>query len=102
MLLLILEKLKQASFFWRDFAPRNIIISKNMKSVYLVDFEKGLLKNQGWEDYLSLIFEELSIFLLPSIIILTCHDRDELLFLSDHIYKIDQGRISTQENGGII
>lgn len=37
-----------------------------------------------------------------SIIILACHDRDELLFLSDHIYKIDQGRISTQENGGII
>lgn len=65
VLLLILEKLKQASFFGRDFAPRNIIISKNMKSVYLVDFEKGLLKNQGWEDYLSLIFEELSIFLLP-------------------------------------
>lgn len=37
-----------------------------------------------------------------SIIILACHDRDELLFLSDHIYKIDQGRISTQENGGVI
>lgn len=37
-----------------------------------------------------------------SIIILACHDRDELLFLSDHIHKIDQGRISTQENGGII
>lgn len=37
-----------------------------------------------------------------SIIILACHDRDELLFLSDHIYKIDQGRIFTQENGGII
>lgn len=35
-----------------------------------------------------------------SIIILACHDRDELLFLSDHIYKIDQGRISTQETEG--
>lgn len=65
VLLLILEQIKQARFFWKDFAPRNIIISKKMKSVYLVDFEKGLLKNQGWEDYLSLIFEELSIFLLP-------------------------------------
>ncbi len=54
------------NFYWQDFAPRNIII--NDKTIYLVDFEKGLhfsIDNlQAF--FRNHVFEEYSSFLLPN------------------------------------
>ena len=52
-------------FFWRDFAPRNIIIQDN--NIYIMDFEKGIgNKNITLEEYLRLrVYREYSSFLLP-------------------------------------
>ena len=53
-------------FYWQDFAPRNIIL--NDKTIYLVDFEKGL--SFSIDDlktfFRNHVFEEYSSFLLPN------------------------------------
>ena len=57
--------LLKEKFFWRDFAPRNIIIQDN--NIYIMDFEKGIgNKNITLEEYLRLrVYREYSSFLLP-------------------------------------
>ncbi len=61
----ILNFILQNRFFWRDFAPRNIIVSKN--TIYFVDFEKGISDiSTTYKDYLRLrVYREYSSFLLP-------------------------------------
>lgn len=60
MLFIIKEK-----FFWRDFAPRNIIV--NGCNIYIMDFEKGIGdKETTLKDFLRLrVYREYSSFLLP-------------------------------------
>lgn len=49
--------------YWADFAPRNIIISK--EKIYIVDFEKGIRKNIDFREYLrDNVLEEYCLFLL--------------------------------------
>ena len=64
-------------FYWQDFAPRNIIVSN--KSIYFVDFEKGLnfSTNNLQEFFRNHVFEEYSSFLLPN----------ERLILADYIFS---------------
>lgn len=54
------------NFYWQDFAPRNIII--DYKTIYLVDFEKGLdFSIDNLQTFFrSHVFEEYSSFLLPN------------------------------------
>ena len=37
-------------YFWKDFAPRNIIIKNNI--IYIVDFEKGINRKLNHKEYL--------------------------------------------------
>lgn len=54
------------NFYWKDFAPRNIMIDKDI--IYIMDFERGI--GTGYlsvNDYLvDIVYEEYSAFLLPS------------------------------------
>lgn len=62
----ILSFMTTIDFFWLDFAPRNIIISEQTREIFLVDFEKGFLSSyHSAYEYLALIMEEYSAFLLP-------------------------------------
>lgn len=51
-------------FFWKDFAPRNIMINDN--NIYIMDFERGLLLGDiNINDYFAdTVYEEYSAFLL--------------------------------------
>lgn len=53
-------------FYWLDFAPRNIIISESRKLIILVDFERGINASLTPKHFLTRIYEEYMIFLLPS------------------------------------
>lgn len=66
--LLVNELLKyfiENKFFWKDFAPRNIMINDNY--IYIMDFERGLvLGSININDYFANnVYEEYSAFLLP-------------------------------------
>lgn len=54
------------NFYWKDFAPRNIMIDNDV--IYIMDFERGLGdENLSINDYLvDIVYEEYSAFLLPS------------------------------------
>ncbi|MGC2236787.1 MAG: AarF/UbiB family protein [Pyrinomonadaceae bacterium] len=43
MLADILNWIKSKSFYWRDFAPRNIIFDSKSRTIFLVDFESPLV-----------------------------------------------------------
>ena len=62
----ILKYFIDNKFFWKDFAPRNIII--NDDNIYIMDFERGLvLDSININDYFAdTVYEEYSAFLLPS------------------------------------
>lgn len=67
--LLVNELLKyfiENKFFWKDFAPRNIMINDNY--IYIMDFERGLvLGSININDYFANnVYEEYSAFLLPN------------------------------------
>lgn len=52
--------------FWHDFAPRNILINKVKKIIYIFDMERGVSHNMTREEYLrNFVFEEYAAFLLP-------------------------------------
>lgn len=53
-------------FYWKDFAPRNIMIDND--TIYIMDFERGVAdENTMVKDYLvDIVYEEYAAFLLPS------------------------------------
>lgn len=53
-------------FFWKDFAPRNIMIDN--ETIYIMDFERGVVdESTTVKDYLiDIVYEEYAAFLLPS------------------------------------
>lgn len=56
------------SFFWHDFAPRNILINNEKKEIELVDFEKGITLEKDFDIKHFLrenVYEEYAAFLLP-------------------------------------
>lgn len=58
----ILNFFIENNIFWRDFAPRNIIIEEN--TIYIVDFEKGFKKAKNYREYLRFnVLEEYCLFL---------------------------------------
>ncbi len=60
----ILSELLKRKFYWRDFAPRNILISDD--SISIMDFERGFNKEEDILLYfLHSAYEEYSAFLLP-------------------------------------
>lgn len=61
----ILKYILNNGFYWKDFAPRNILIGKN--SISLVDFERGLdfEKNDLKQYFRENVYEEYVAFLLP-------------------------------------
>lgn len=61
----ILNFILDNKFYWKDFAPRNIIIGEN--TIYLVDFERGLeFEVTNIKDFFrENVYEEYAAFLLP-------------------------------------
>ena len=52
------------SFYWHDFAPRNIMITDN--TIWIMDFERGLDVKYDLPLYLlNNVYEEYSAFMLP-------------------------------------
>ena len=62
----IMKYLLENNFYWKDFAPRNILINEN--KIFFVDFERGLelQKNIDLKKYFrENVYEEYVAFLLP-------------------------------------
>ena len=70
----IILQLLHKNFFWKDFAPRNILIDTNTISIF--DFERGLnTQVESVRLYLAEnVYEEYSAFLLPNERILKADD----------------------------
>lgn len=81
----IFDNFIKEKFYWKDFAPRNILISDD--NISIVDFERGFENNDvKIFDYLmDNVYEEYAAFLLP----------DERLYqFEDIIAKVDERSIS--------
>ncbi len=61
----LLEHFINNNFFWKDFAPRNILIDE--KEISIMDFERGITNkvNSLNEYFWDSVYEEYSAFLLP-------------------------------------
>lgn len=75
----ILKEFIRNSFFWKDYAPRNVLINEN--NISIMDFERGIDDNntQLFNYFLDSVYEEYSAFLLPK----------ERLFKMDEVFKYD-------------
>jgi len=84
----ILTFLIKNRIFWIDFAPRNILISKD--KIYLVDFEKGIFpkKNTIYSYLRYHVYEEYCLFTL----------KNERIFDLDYVFKIRKNEIDVFYN----
>lgn len=62
----LLQYFMSNNFYWKDFAPRNILV--NDKNYIIVDFERGLSESNINEKLylIDSVYEEYSAFLLPN------------------------------------
>ena len=52
--------------YWKDFAPRNIMIDELNRTINICDFERGITQHISNKEYLqNYVYEEYSAFLLP-------------------------------------
>ena len=61
----ILKEFIKKKFFWKDYAPRNILVNHN--SISIMDFERGIDEENVHllEYFLDSVYEEYGAFLLP-------------------------------------
>ncbi|MBP5679321.1 MAG: hypothetical protein J6X28_05820 [Bacilli bacterium] len=60
----LLKLFLKKSFYWHDFAPRNIMVDDD--KIWIMDFERGLSTKERLSLYfLNNVYEEYSAFLLP-------------------------------------
>jgi len=74
----LLKHFLENKFFWKDFAPRNVLIDENV--IYIMDFERGIgRKNLSYQEYfVDIVYEEYAAFLLP----------EERIFELDKIFEV--------------
>lgn len=79
----ILKEFLQKKFFWKDYAPRNILIDNN--SISIMDFERGIdMENTELIYYfLDSVYEEYSSFLLP----------EERIFKMEDVFEIEDNKM---------
>lgn len=79
----ILKEFLQKKFFWKDYAPRNILIDNNIISI--MDFERGIdIENAELIYYfLDSVYEEYSSFLLP----------EERIFNMEDVFKVESNKM---------
>lgn len=61
----LIQYLLNMDFYWKDFAPRNVLVNGN--NYVIVDFEKGInnIKPNIQEYFVDSVYEEYTAFLLP-------------------------------------
>ena len=85
-------------FFWKDFAPRNIMIDNDI--IYIMDFERGVGSEKlGLKEYLvDIVYEEYSAFLLPSERVIDVNS----VYKSDDMSKVDFDSIKSRRVKNIL
>ena len=84
----VLDYLLSNGFYWKDFAPRNILYNNGKYMIF--DFERGLEENVINKNlyFIDNVYEEYGAFLLP----------EERLFTVDDIFNISDSTLINIEN----